>query len=57
MAKYILKNRETGHRLSMGFDKLEDAIKWANQAEKRSGLQVEIWHRHEDGSLSQVVNK
>jgi len=56
MKTYILKNKETGNFLSLKFENLQDAIKWANFAEKRNGMQVTIW-RKENGNLSQVIYK
>lgn len=55
MTTYILKNHKSGHFMSMGFDNLQDAIAWANQAKRRSGFIAEIWHRQSNGNLSQVV--
>lgn len=56
MKTYILKNKETGNSISLKFENLQDAIKWANFAEKRNGMQVTIW-RKENGNLSQVIYK
>ena len=56
MKTYILKNKETGNPLSLKFENLQDAIKWANFAEKRNGMQVTIL-RKENGNLSQVIYK
>ena len=57
MKTYILKNKATGHNLSLRFDNLKDAIKWANQEETRSGMIVQIYRKDENGKLSQVIYK
>lgn len=62
MKTFVLKNKKSGNFLSLQFDTLLSAINWANQAKKRSGLEVTIWRKEtnwdmEKPILSQVVYK
>lgn len=56
MKTYILKNKKTGHNLSMRFDNLQEAIKCAKAIEMRGFITVTIW-RNEDNELHQVIYK